>query len=69
MIYELIEPLLEPATLRWKGAVASLATLAILSLLLWRLFVFTILPFFCPREPKELPYWFPCKSDTPRTWL
>lgn len=30
-------------------------------LLLWRLWVFTVLPVLRPDEPKELPYWIPCK--------
>lgn len=30
-------------------------------LLLWRLWVFTVLPALRPDEPKELPYWIPCK--------
>ena len=30
-------------------------------LLLWRIWRFTITPTFRPSEPKELPYWIPCK--------
>jgi hypothetical protein len=37
-------------------AVASVIWIA------WRLWRFTILPVLKPNEPKELPYWIPCKS-------
>ena len=36
-----------------------LPCLAVLSLLLWRMGKFTILPLFYRRDPKELPYWIP----------
>ena len=29
----------------------------------WRLWRFTIRPLFYPQEPKELPYWIPCKRS------
>lgn len=32
------------------------------ALLAWRLWAFTIRPVWHPNEPKELPYWIPCKS-------
>ena len=40
-----------------------LSALCILStcLLLWRIWAFTVLPALQPDEPKELPYWVPCK--------
>jgi hypothetical protein len=33
----------------------------ITSLLLWRLWRFTVSPMFHPKDAKELPYWIPCK--------
>ena len=30
-----------------------------ISLLLWRICKFTVLPFLYPDDPKELPYWIP----------
>jgi len=33
--------------------------LAFAGLLLWRLYRFTIVPYFYPNEPKEYPYWIP----------
>lgn len=33
----------------------------ILALLVWRLWRFTVIPWLRPDEPKELPYWIPCK--------
>ena len=38
------------------------------SILLWRLWRFTILPTFVPSEPKELPYWIPCESAALEAW-
>ena len=38
--------------------------LVITALLLWRLWTFTILPWLNPNEPKEVPYWIPCKFDS-----
>ena len=32
------------------------------ALLAWRLWAFTIRPIWYPNEPKELPYWIPCRS-------
>ena len=32
------------------------------TLLLWRLWTFTVLLAFYPDDPKELPYWVPGKS-------
>ena len=37
------------------------------SLLLWRLWKFTILPLFEPNQPKRLPYWIPCEISSPFT--
>lgn len=34
------------------------------ALLLWRLWTFTIYPWLHPKEPKEVPYWIPCKLDS-----
>ena len=34
----------------------------LLILLLWRLYVFTLLPYWNPDEPSELPYWTPCEQ-------
>ena len=42
----------------------SLAAVAIASatvLVSWRLWAFTIVPALYPHEPKEVPYWIPCK--------
>jgi hypothetical protein len=36
----------------------------IMALLLWRLWTFTILPWLSPKEPKEVPYWIPCKLNS-----
>jgi hypothetical protein len=36
--------------------------LLITALSLWRLWTFTLLPWLNPNEPKEVPYWIPCKS-------
>lgn len=35
-------------------------------LILWRLYAFTIKPWFRPNEPKELPYWIPCEYASAR---
>jgi cholesterol 7alpha-monooxygenase len=37
----------------------GLSTLGLIWLL-WRLYIFTFLPFLRPREPKDLPSWIPC---------
>lgn len=49
---------LSHATLRSLSALAVVTVV----LLLWRLWRFMILPILRPREPRELPYWIPCKS-------
>ncbi|KAF2732252.1 putative cytochrome P450 [Polyplosphaeria fusca] len=46
------------------GLLARVAFTAIASLLSWRVWRFTIRPRFYPQEPKELPYWIPCKNRT-----
>jgi hypothetical protein len=38
--------------------------LSILLLLLWRLWKFSLKPYLYPDDPKELPYWIPCRSST-----
>ena len=39
------------------------------SLLLWRLWKFTILPLFEPNQPKRLPYWIPCEISSSLPFL
>ena len=34
-------------------------------LLFWRVWTFILKPALHPDEPKELPYWIPCKWSTP----
>lgn len=53
-----------PAFLVYAGVV-------LVSLVLWRLWRFTILPATRPNEPKELPYWVPGnrKPCTIRVWI
>lgn len=34
----------------------------LLPLVLWRAWKFTILPILRPDQPKEFPYWIPCKN-------
>lgn len=46
----------------WERTLLCLAALGTVSLVLWRLLVFTLLPSFRPREPRSLSYWIPCKS-------
>ena len=36
-----------------------LALSAILALLSWRIWKFTIIPWVYPDDPKEIPYWIP----------
>ena len=45
----------------WSLATVALAFLG-LFLLSWRLWTFVIRPWLNPDEPKEIPYWTPCKS-------
>jgi hypothetical protein len=37
------------------------AAIVVIALLLWRLWRFTLRPCFYVDDPKELPYWIPCK--------
>ena len=55
--------LLDPGktTATWSVATGSLAFLVSL-LLAWRLWNFVLRPWLNPDEPKEIPYWIPCKS-------
>lgn len=46
----------------WWVPLIVLVPLALL--LLWRLWMFTILPILRPNDPKELPYWIPCECKT-----
>ena len=39
------------------------------SLLLWRLWRFTILPLLEPNQPKRLPYWIPCEISSSLTFF
>jgi len=41
---------------------------AIISLLTWRFWKFTLQPMLYHDAPKELPYWIPCKCF-PSRWL
>lgn len=40
---------------------------SLVCLLTWRLWRFTITPLLYPGNPKELPYWIPCKFGS--EWL
>ncbi len=44
----------------WPAAACLLAAVSCI-LFTWRVWSFTIRPWLHPREPKELPYWIPCK--------
>lgn len=33
----------------------------LLTLLLWRIWKFTVLPMIYPERPREFPYWIPCE--------
>lgn len=37
--------------------------------ILWRVWRFSILPILKPHEPKELPYWIPCKLCSLTDWF
>ena len=45
----------------WSLATVTFAFLGSL-LLAWRLWTFVVRPWLNPDEPKEIPYWTPCKS-------
>jgi hypothetical protein len=50
--------------LSWVNQEYPALTVAVTSacvLVLWRIWRFTILPSYHPNDPKELPYWIPCK--------
>ena len=55
----LLDP--ENPTATWSLATVTLAFLGSL-LLVWRLWTFAVRPWLNPDEPKEIPYWIPCKS-------
>lgn len=68
MFSESIQHVLAELIVRFKNlsaeqssAVAVFASCVVL-LLTWRIWTFTIIPRLHPYEPKELPYWVPCKS-------
>jgi len=44
----------------WPAAACLLAAVSCV-LFTWRMWSFTLRPCLYPREPKELPYWIPCK--------
>ena len=49
-----------PEAHTWKWTLA-IAVLSNLSFALWRLWKFTVRPWIYPDEPREIPYWVPCK--------
>ncbi len=61
--YEALEPWAETA----KGHGALLGTVLAFLVVMgtWRALRFTIIPAFYPNDPKELPYWIPCKPSLP----
>ena len=52
-----------PESYRWRSTLAIAVFLG-LSLVLWRLWTFTVRPWMNPDEPREVPYWVPCKKLT-----
>ena len=56
-------PFLDPGKTMatWSLATVILAFLGSF-LLAWRLWTFVVRPWLNPDEPKEIPYWTPCKS-------
>ena len=62
MFFQYIVELFSPAVLAlWIRAHIrlSIAGGLLVSLLLWRVAKFTVLPLFYPNDPKQLPYWIP----------
>lgn len=47
----------------------TVSVLAAGLLLFWRLCRFTLLPMMRPDEPKELPYWLPCRCSSEQDFL
>ena len=47
------------ATSRLGAIVFALTYLTSVFYLLWRSWIFTILPILRPKDPRPLPYWFP----------
>lgn len=41
------------------GSIPKILGIALVLLLSWRVVRFTVIPLFCPDDPKELPYWIP----------
>jgi hypothetical protein len=48
----------------WASPKAIIVLGLLASLLLWRLWRFTIFPMLHPNYAKELPYWIPCMPET-----
>lgn len=51
----------------WVNQEYPSVTIAVISacvLVLWRIWRFTVLPSYYPNDPKELPYWIPCRLST-----
>lgn len=47
----------------WPAAACLLAFFSCM-LFIWRIWSFTVRPWLNSKEPKELPYWFPCESKS-----
>ena len=63
-VYEaLFEPWAETATGHTTLLSILLAFLVIMGT--WRALRFTVIPALYPNDPKELPYWIPCKATLP----
>lgn len=67
MISDLVRTIFDRASLQleWRPYISTTWLIALvipfLAWLLWRLWTFTVLPYFHPEEPKNLPHWIPCK--------
>lgn len=67
MLYDLVRPVVHVVRLRLerKFDVPNICMLGLVMLslmwILWRFWSFTLLPYFRTEEPKDLPYWIPCK--------
>ena len=51
------------ASFSQKHPVIYAVIVALLMLLLWRLWRFSIVPVLYPHDPKDLPYWIPCEQE------
>lgn len=63
MLYDTYWGLFPLHTFSLLHTTALSALVGVVMLLVWRLWKFSVVPALYPNDPKEFPYWMPCKIN------